>query len=109
MAPIKFLTDEHVARAVIHGLRQRGIDVVTTAEAGLLQAPDDRLLSHARVEGRVMVTQDSDYLAMHSAGFDHAGIAFAQQGTPVRRILQGLILIQHVLSPDEMLRHVEYL
>ena len=109
MAAIKFFTDEHIAGAVVHGLRQRGVDVVTAAEAGLLQAPDDRLLSYARTEGRVMVTQDFDFLVLDSAGNDHAGIAFARQGTPVRRILHGLMLIHHVLSADEMIRHVEYL
>jgi len=56
-----------------------------------------------------MVTQDFDFLVLDSAGNDHAGIAFARQGTPVRRILHGLMLIHHVLSADEMIRHVEYL
>jgi hypothetical protein len=31
--PVKFYTDEHVARAVVNGLRQRGADVLTVPEA----------------------------------------------------------------------------
>ncbi|MEW6419266.1 MAG: DUF5615 family PIN-like protein [Nitrospirota bacterium] len=37
---IKFYTDEHVAKAVIKGLRQRGVDVLTVSEAGMRGASD---------------------------------------------------------------------
>ena len=36
---VRFYTDEHVPRAAIRGLRQRGVDVLTAAEAGLLKVP----------------------------------------------------------------------
>jgi len=32
---IEFYTDEYVARAVVRGLRERGVDVSTVAEAAL--------------------------------------------------------------------------
>lgn len=38
---MRFHLDEHVAHAIAHGLRRRGIDVTTTVETGLLSAPDD--------------------------------------------------------------------
>ncbi len=41
MATIKFYTDEHVAKVVANGRRQRGVDVLTVAEAGLLGASDE--------------------------------------------------------------------
>ncbi len=31
MTEIRFYTDEHVPKAVVRGLRQRGVDVVTVA------------------------------------------------------------------------------
>ena len=34
MAKIKFYTDEHVSKAVVMGLRRRGVDVLTVPEAG---------------------------------------------------------------------------
>jgi len=37
---VRFYTDEHVSRAVINGLRNRGADVLTTKEAGMLGADD---------------------------------------------------------------------
>lgn len=40
--PIKFYVDEHVATAVVKGLRQRGADVLTVLEAGLRGASEMR-------------------------------------------------------------------
>jgi hypothetical protein len=38
---VKYYTDEHIARAVVRGLRQRGVDVLTVVEAGLLGDSDE--------------------------------------------------------------------
>jgi len=46
MARIRFLTDEHVPKAVAKGLRERGIDAVTATEAGTLGAEDPWVLDH---------------------------------------------------------------
>jgi predicted nuclease of predicted toxin-antitoxin system len=107
--PVKFYTDEHVARAVVRGLRHRGADVLTAKEAGLLSATDQEHLDRARVEGRILFTQDEDFLALHAAGTTHAGIAYAQQGNSIGRIIRGLMLIYQVLEADDMDGHVEYL
>lgn len=106
---ISFYTDEHVARAVIRGLQQRGVDVLAVLEAGLLGATDEEHLERARVEGRVLFTQDEDFLRLHAAGVEHAGIAFASQGSSVGQIVRGLILIHQLLDSDDMTGHVEYL
>jgi hypothetical protein len=59
MAPkVRFYTDEHVAKAVVHGLRQRGVDVLTVADASMLGAADEEHLASARSENRVLFTQD---------------------------------------------------
>lgn len=106
---IRFYTDEHVARAVAKGLRQRGVDVVTVAEAGLLGASDPEHLAWARREGRVLFTQDEDFLSLAAGGVVHAGIVYAPQGTSVGRIIRGLLLIHEVLEVDEMTGHIEFL
>lgn len=61
MGSAKFLTDEHVARAIVVGLRQRGIDVVSLPEANLLGSSDIDLLNYAHADGRIIVTHDSDF------------------------------------------------
>ena len=106
---IRYYTDEHVARAVVRGLRQRGVDVLTVREADLLGASDEAHLKRARAEERVLVTQDNDFLRLHAAGREHAGIAYAFQGTSTGQIIRGLMLIYQVLDPADMVGHVEYL
>ncbi|MCI0463903.1 MAG: DUF5615 family PIN-like protein [Gemmataceae bacterium] len=108
-ATIKFYTDEHVSKAVIKGLRARGADVLTVPEAGLLGATDEEHLERARTEGRVLFTQDDDFLRLHAAGIKHAGIGYAPQGTSIGDIIRGLMRIQQVLDPQDMENHVEYL
>lgn len=107
--PIRFYTDEHVARAVVRALRDRGVDVLTVKDAGTLGASDEEHLARALAEMRVIFTQDDDFARLHALGAAHAGIVYAPQGTPIGRIVQGLMLIYHVLTPEEMNGHVEFL
>lgn len=73
---IRFHLDQHVANAVAHGLRLRGVDVTTTHEAELQDADDLALIAYAHAEGRVTFTQDADFLRHHSAGVTHMRALF---------------------------------
>lgn len=106
---LKFYTDEHVAKAVVSGLRQRGVDVVTLIDRGLLGADDERHLELAVAEKRVVFTQDADFLRLHASGNEHCGIVYAPQGTPIGDIIRGLMLIYQVLNSGDMMNHVEFL
>ena len=90
---VKFYTDEHVAKVVVRGLRQRGVDVQTSPDAGLLGTTDEERLNHAQSENRVLFTQDDDFLRLHASGLKHAGIAYAPQGTSIGKIIRGVMLI----------------
>ena len=70
---IRIYTDEHISKAVIKGLRNRGIDVLTCKEAGHLAASDNVHLDFAFHEGRVILTKDIDFLKLHTKGLKHAG------------------------------------
>jgi hypothetical protein len=56
--------DHHVPSAVTAGLRQRGVDVVTSAEDGSDTLDDDALLDRATSLGRVLYSQDQDLLVI---------------------------------------------
>jgi predicted nuclease of predicted toxin-antitoxin system len=101
--------DEHVPSAVTQGLRRRGVDVLTAQEAAMVTASDEEHLAFALSQGRVIFTQDADFLRLHVAGSNHAGIAYVHQQTPVGDMIRGLMLIVEVLEPGDMLDHVEYL
>lgn len=106
---LRFYMDEHVPKAVTEGLRRRGVDVITVQELGLQAAEDAHHLEHAAQDGRVVFTQDADFLRLHASGTPHQGIVYAHQQTPASHILRSLMLLHDVLSPDDMVRHVEFL
>ena len=107
---IKFYMDEHVPTAVTVGLRLlREVAVLTAQETGLLAASDEDHLALAADEGRVLFTQDTDFLRLHAEGISHAGIAYVRQQTSIGYIVRGLMLIYQVLDPEDMQQHVEFL
>lgn len=59
---VSLYMDVHVKRAVIDGLRQKGVDVLTAQEDGTAQMEDSELLDHATALGMVLFSQDDDLL-----------------------------------------------
>ena len=106
---LTFYMDEHIPKSVTEGLRRRGVDVVTVQELGLQAVEDVRHLEQAAQDGRVMVTQDADFLRLHASGLSHRGIVYAPQQTSISHMLRSLILLHDFLSPDDMVGHVEFL
>src|SRR5689334_19582909 len=107
---VGFHLDEHIASAIAIALRQRGIHVSTAVEVGLLAASDEAHLIFARTTRRVMVTHDDDFLHLHARGTPHAGIAYCRVGSrTIGEMVQTLVLIYELMSPDEMAGQVVYL
>ena len=107
---IRFHLDENCAGAIASGLRRRGIDVTTTPEAGLLGAPDPEHVAYALPLGRVIFTQDSDFLAIHGRGIPHPGIAYCPKGSrSLGQIIDALGLIWELCEPEEMAGRVEFI
>jgi hypothetical protein len=108
MGDARFLADEHVPHAVVSGLQMRGIDAVSVAERHLLGQSDRELLEKARVESRVIVTRDPDFLRLHAEGRAHAGIVFFPQDRPVGELIRRLALVAQILGAEGMAGHVEF-
>jgi hypothetical protein len=70
---IRFYMDQHYPAPISQGLRRHGINVLTTQEAGNCGLSDPDQLAFATAEGRVLVTFDPDFLALHRAGVAHGG------------------------------------
>jgi predicted nuclease of predicted toxin-antitoxin system len=60
---IALYMDENVHRAITNGLRLRGVDVLTVQEDKRIGFPDPKILDRATEQGRVLFTQDDDFLA----------------------------------------------
>ena len=106
---IRFCMDEHIHPAVTAALRARGVDVVTTQEIDLLSASDEHLLNSACQQGRVLFSFDADYTRLHAAGHQHAGIVYAPRQTAIGQQVRSLLLIYQILSPEEMINHLEFI
>jgi predicted nuclease of predicted toxin-antitoxin system len=107
---LRFHLDEQCDPRIAAALRQRGVDVSTAAEAGLLGATDEAHLAYAWLQARVIVTHDTDFLRLHAAGADHTGIVYCSpQARSLGEIIRLIVLIWELLEPLELRGQVEFL
>ena len=91
-------------------LGRRGIDVTTAAEVGLLGANDEEHVAFALQEGRVILTNDRDFLAIAASEEPHAGIMYCKVGAKsIGYIVDALSFFSEDLKLNDMLNRVEYL
>lgn len=102
MSPaIKYYADEHIDAAFVSGLVRRGIDVISTYDAGMLSASDEEQLAFALREGRVLITHDDDFLNLHARGTARAGIVFISRRITVGEYIHGLVFIHQALTEED--------
>jgi predicted nuclease of predicted toxin-antitoxin system len=72
---VRLLIDQDFDHDILRGLMRRvpDLDVVTTHEAGLGEAPDRELLDWAAQSGRIVVTHDRKTMPQHAAARIAAG------------------------------------
>jgi hypothetical protein len=86
------------------------VDVTTTPQAELVSESDEVQLAHALTQGRVIVTQDADFLRIVAAGVETAGVIFyPSQGRSIGYVIREILLIWEVLEPEDMRNHIEFL
>ncbi|MGI8978018.1 MAG: DUF5615 family PIN-like protein [Pirellulaceae bacterium] len=107
---LRFHLDEHVDHAIAHGLRRRQIDVTTTTDAELLAARDEEHVEFALREGRVIFTNDADFLRLAALGVLHSGIVYCPaEDSRIGEVVRYLALLNDCLSPEEVANKIEYL
>lgn len=106
---IRIYADEHISPRIVLGLRRRGIDVVTTAEAGNLGVSDANQLSYAKRNGRALLTHDADFLRLHVQGIEHSGILFSKQTHSIGKVIRSITLISQLLDAEELDNHIEFI
>jgi hypothetical protein len=102
--------DQHFPWPASQGLRRHGVDVVTTQEANHCGLSDPDQLAFATAQDRVLVSFDPDFLMLHQAGSQHAGIAWCEERKySIGQLIQALLLVHGVLDRESMRNHVEHL
>ena len=72
----------------------------------------DKLKFHLdeQVKSRVIFTQDDDFLKIAAQTDNHPGIVYCRQGTrSIGQVVESLVLIHEVYSPEDMKGRVEFL
>jgi len=116
MSSVRLYADEDAAEAaVVAGLRGRGIDVLTTLEAGRVGASDDEQLEFAAQSERAIYSFNvGDFARLHQEYLqrqkEHWGIIVIPEqrysiGEKIRRIA-GLL---HSVTAVELRNRMEYL
>lgn len=90
--------DVHVPWPITHGLRERGVEVLTAQEDGSERLEDPDLLDRAAILGRVLFSQDEDLLVeanrRQHEGIPFVGVIYAPQlGLTIREFIDDLEII----------------
>ena len=113
MARISFYLDEHIQAALGEALRARGVDILTTQEAGNIGIEDVEQLLFATQDNRCLLSYNKrHYAKIHSAWISlakpHTGIILSDQ-LSVGVVLRRLMRLYFSLTPDDMRNRLEYL
>lgn len=116
MSPIRFYLDEDAGKkSLANGLRNAGIDVMTTAEADRLGSSDDSQLIWATEQRRVIYSFNvGDFCRLHKAYLEqqqkHSGIVLAAKqsyatGEQLRGLLKLVESIEAVAIPARIVTY----
>jgi hypothetical protein len=112
---ISFYADENVDQRIIHGLRRRGVDVLTAQEAGLRGTiPDVQHLEFAMARDRALLTADTDLLEIadqwNAQDRTHKGVVFYhQRWTTIGHVVREAHGIAHGLAPEDVRSRVLFI
>lgn len=106
--------DEHVHMAITIGLRFRDVDVLTVQEDDRAGTPDPLLLDRATELGRVIFSQDQDFLVeaqrRQTEGINFSGVIFARQSrVSIGDCIRDLEIIAKVGNLEEFAKRVQFL
>src|SRR5438045_2408858 len=99
--------DHNVHARITSGLRRRDVDCLTAFEDNAAQLPDLQLLQRATQLGRILFSQDPDFLALATeqirGKIAFSGLIYAPQlGITIGQAVRDLEMIAKVLEPEEM-------
>ena len=113
MGRISLYLDEHVQFALREALKARGVNVLTTQEAGNIGKDDVSQLIFASQDNRVIFSYNKRHFAnLHYEWLTrkrpHGGIILSDQ-FPVGIVLRRLMKLYFSVTSDDMKNRLEYL
>ena len=111
--PPKLYLDEHMGPEVAEQLRRHGFDVLSTQEAGMNGASDQRQMAYAVSQQRALLTFDvADYMQLYeeylAAKREHCGLIFSKR-VPPDLVRHRLMRLLSVVSADDLKNQFRWL
>lgn len=105
--PIGVYFDVHIPSAISHGLRRRGVDVITAQEDGARRFRDTQLLDRATERGCALYTFDDDLLTeahkRNRTGKHFGGVIYSHRfNAPIGRCIDDLEIIAKSPRPESV-------
>ena len=110
-----YVDEDAMARALVRGLRARGVDVTTVLDAGMSEQDDMTQLKYATEHGRVLYTFNvRHFCQLHAQymaqGKSHAGIIVVfRQRYAIGEQLRRLLPLINMKSAEEMRNDLHFL
>ncbi len=106
--------DEGFRHAITRQLRERGVDVVTAQEVGLVRTPDPVILEWAANEGRIVITDDVSTMREYAndrlrAGLPVPGVLLIPQSIPIGIAVEEIQTIAEASDDAEWRDRVEFI
>jgi len=114
MGKIRIYIDESVNIAVVEGLKRRGIDAFSARDMGNLGLTDQEQLIFADNQEAAIFSHDTDFLRIAVRWIKeertHHGIIYChQKDYTIGECIRRLKLLATILTPDDIINHVEFL
>lgn len=106
---IKFLADEHIDLPAVEALKNKGTDIVSLRDCGLLGSSDENVAQFAYLQGRIIVTRDRDFLVMHSKKQNHNGIVFLTKQLNTGEIIREIEIIEILYASADLANYILYI
>lgn len=98
-------TDVHIPMSITRALRRRGYDVLTAQDDLTTRLPDPELLDRSMALGRVLFTQDEDFLAevaeRQRSGREFATVIYGHQFEPIGRCIVDLVIVLEASTQED--------
>jgi len=100
---VRLLADMNISPKTVDALQRRGWDIIRVSDILPMDAEDEEILDLARLEGRVVITQDLDFSTLLAlGGYDQPSLvtlrlAISDPETVTRRLLDVLPGLEEVL------------
>lgn len=110
----RYLDEDSIRHGLIQALRARGVDVLTTLEAGMGERLEEENLAFAAAQGRVLYTCNiGDFFALHTAwlnaGRSHSGLVLCRQQYSIGEQLRRVLKLIATRSAEDMVDRAEFL